>query len=459
MIKEAIYKNLPHIFQNILVSIFDYQQYSKRHGQKYHRFKSFLKENDFKSRTELTELQNQTLVEFLYYCRDNSPYYNKILVDIDLDRGLDILADIPILPKEKFRSNIPKICTGNKKNMYVAKTGGTTGNSMEVYFEWQDVEQRFSLLDNFRERFGYKFGEKTAWFSGKDILTGKDLKRNRFWKQDMLYNIRYYSTFNINQASLIHYINDIKQYQPKFLVGFPSSIAEIARYGIEHNIDLGYEVKAIFPTAETKVESEARDITKFFGGGVYDQYASSEGACFITECEEGKLHFELLSGVIEVVDEQNKPAKEGRMLITAFHTRGTPLLRYDIEDTMEWSDEKSCACGRNTPIVKAIHGRINDFIYSKERGKCNLGNLSNCVKYVKGVKKFQVIQDSLDKIVVKMECTDKYGGKDEEMFLNELVYRLGDKIEVEFLYVDEIPREKSGKFRIVKNSIKHLVEK
>jgi phenylacetate-CoA ligase len=32
------------------------------------------------------------------------------------------------------------------------------------------MQERFALLDHFRNKYGYKFGKKTAWFSGKKML-------------------------------------------------------------------------------------------------------------------------------------------------------------------------------------------------------------------------------------------------------------------------------------------------
>lgn len=455
---ETLYKQMPHLIQNVLITVRNFIETQKRYGKEYKEYKEYLKETEYYSIDEIEKIQEEKLIKFLSYCKEKSPYYQEVLKNIDITKGMESLKEIPVTRKGVFRSNIPKIMTDLPKNLHQSKTGGTTGNSMVVYIKPDDREQRFATLDLFRERFGYELGKKTAWFSGKDLLTEQDLSKNRFWKDDFLNKVRYYSTFNINQKAMPAYIDNLQKFKPEFIVGFPSSVVEIARYGLKNNIDLGFKVKATFPTAETKINSEVNDIIAFFGGGVYDQYASSEGACFITECEHGNLHFESLSGVIEVVDENDQPAKEGRMLITAFHTRGTPLLRYDIGDRMKWSEKQSCPCNRQTPLVEEIQGRINDYIYSKERGKCNLGNVSNCVKYVKGVRKFQVVQDKLDEITVVVENSKEYGPDDEKMFRKELVYRLGDVIDIKFKYVSEIPREKSGKFRFVKNSIQHLVD-
>ena len=308
------------------------------------------------------------------------------------------------------------------------------------------------MLDVFRERFEYKFGKRTAWFSGKAILTQRDIGKRRFWKTDMLHKIRYYSTFHISEKYMKYYIQNLRKFQPEFIVGFPSSIVEIARYGLRNNLEKFNCVKAILPTAETKDPIEARDMKAFFGADVRDQYASSEGANFITECEEGNLHYEMLTGIIEVVDEDYQPAEEGKILVTAFGTRGTPLVRYDIGDRISLSSKTNCKCGRETPIVDSILGRINDFIWSPENGKINLGNITNCVKNITEIIKFQIIQDLENEIIVRIVKSSKYSKSDEISFLSELRDRVGEHMIIHIEYVDIIATESSGKFRLVKNN-------
>ncbi len=108
---------------------------------------------------------------------------------------------------------------------------------------------------------------------------------------------------------------------------------------------------------------------------------------------------ELQSGVFEVLDTNDKPTKRGRLVLTSFTTYGTPLIRYDIGDEIEFM-EGYVTCGNNNPLVKQILGSIDDYIFSHENGKINLGNISNTLKDAKGVIKFQVVQDELNAIVV-----------------------------------------------------------
>ena len=142
------------------------------------------------------------------------------------------------------------------------------------------------------------------------------------------------------------------------------------------------------------------------------------------------------------------------MVITAFNTHGTPLIRYDIGDEIELG-EGVCTCGNSNPLVKEVMGRISDYIYSEEMGKINLGNVSNCLKGVKGIVKFQIQQNSIDNLLVLIEKdNNEYTAKYEAVFLQNLRERVGNKIQIKIKYVDVISVEKSGKFRLIKNNIK-----
>lgn len=454
-----LFLRLPSVFQNLLISVYNYKEYKRRYGGKYHFYKEQFSKNATLSLADLKDIQEKRFEEFFLFVKSNSPFYKNLYKNIT-EVSLNSLQKLPVIDKEEIRKNIEDVYTISKKEGIHSKTGGTTGKALEVLFTDDNMQERFAMLDHFRAQFGYKLGKKTAWFSGKALLAPKDIKRNKFWKEDYFYKVRYYSTFHIKDSYLKFYVENLIEYQPEYIVGFPSSIGEIAKYGLTH----GYEfpkgqIKAIFPTAETVTLETKRPIEKFFHSKVYDQYASSEGAPFIFQCKEDNLHMELQSGIFEVLDENKLPADSGKFIFTSFTTKGTPLIRYDIGDGIILSD-KICSCGNNNPLVKEILGRIDDYIYSPENGKINLGNVSNTLKGTHGIVKFQVIQDDLNKILIKL-VVDKtsYSNKDLIVFKQNWRERVGEVMEINFEVVNEIKSELSGKYRMVKNNIKHLVDK
>tara|TARA_R110002049_G_scaffold275301_1_gene453332 strand:+ start:13347 stop:14711 length:1365 start_codon:yes stop_codon:yes gene_type:complete len=453
--KEKIYSNTPHFIQNCMISLYNFLAYNKRHSTKYKHFINHYKQNTNLSFEELKSIQLKKYKDFIEYAQNESQFYNTLFKGINHPENINNIKKLPIIDKETLRKNINDVYTIKKSSGVVSKTGGTTGKSLEVLYTFDDIEERFAFLDNFRANFGYKLGLKTAWFSGKNILIKKDIKKNRFWKTDYFYNVRYYSTFHIHHKYLRFYLNNLITYKPKYLVGFPSTMYEIAKYGMLNNIDYPFNtIKAIFPTAETITDDIRSVLEGYFKTNIYNQYASSEGAPFIFECINKKLHLELQSGVFEVLDENNNESNKGRLIVTAFNTHGTPLIRYDIGDTIELSEE-SCNCGNKNPLVKEILGRISDYIYSEEMGKINLGNISNCLKGVEGIIKFQIQQNTAEKLLVLIEKDEtSYSKTSEATFIQNLRNRIGFKIEIKIKYVDKIEVEKSGKYRLIKNLIK-----
>lgn len=459
--KEKIYKLLPNKLQNLFVFLYNKKAYQIRYGGDYNKYRKEKKQNRSWSLDELKKYQQERYAKLIEFAIEHSPYYKETLGKIPNVTNIHNIRQLPIVNKETLRTNIQDIVAKTEEKLSKSKTGGTTGKSLEVQNFHRNNQERFAFLDDFRSRFGYELGKKTAWFSGKSLLTDRDIKANRFWKTDFVHHVRYYSTFHMKEEYLQYYVEDLIKYAPEYFVGFPSTMFEIAKYGLRNNFDFpSNTIKAIFPTAETITEESRKTIETFFKTKLYNQYASSEGAPFIFECENGNLHLELQSGVFEVLDENDQPTNSGRLVVTSFTNEGTPLIRYDIGDSITLEDEtKTCTCGNNNPLVKEILGRIDDYVYSPENGKINLGNVSNTLKDTKGIVRFQAVQNDLNEIeIITIVDHTIYNTTIEKKFIQNWKDRIGDSMKISIKYVEDIPVEKSGKFRIVKNNIKHLLK-
>lgn len=457
--QQKVYNRLPNFLQNFLITTFNKKAYKKRHGGQYAHYRQVQESYQHLSYPELKAIQQKKFVDFLQHAINNSPFYKRKFEHLTLPESPDQITRLPIISKEEFRSNVNEIYTIPAEGAVIGKTGGTTGFSLQVRYMLDNIQERIAILDTFRTKAGYSLGKRTAWFSGKSLLTNRDIAKNRFWKTDTRNHIRYYSTFHIKTEYLTHYINNLLKYQPEYIIGFPTSITEIARHGLRNNLSFPKGmVKAIFPTSETTTPEMHEIMERFYNTKVYDQYASSEGAPFIFECSKGKLHLDIANGVYEILDENNQEADIGRLVVTAFPTYGTPLIRYDIGDTLEKGNE-TCDCGNHNPVIKNLLGRIDDYVYSPENGKINTVNMANATKGVHGLIRYQVVQEEMNKITLLI-VTDKkqFTAKDLDTFVENWRERVGKKMEIETKTVDDIPVEKSGKYRIVKNKIKHLID-
>lgn len=448
-LKESLVRFSPHFIQNLAVTLFNVYQYKIRHGGSYNSFREYYKKVENFSQKELEQEINIKKDNFLSYVVNNSEWYK--------EEKLGNLACAKILEKEDIINHLNKIKTISESDGIVSLTGGTTGASMKVIYTKKDMQERFAILDHFRAQHGYELGKKTAWFSGKNLVTQKDISKGICSHYDFVNKIRFYSTFLINEKNFDVYWKSLNEFQPEFLVGFPSSVFEICQIAKAKGLKYSGKAKVFFPTAETVLAEHRQVISEVLGCKLVDQYASSEGAPFILECSAGNLHIHPLTGIFEVVDENLDPAQAGQMLVTSFTTHGTPLIRYRIGDSITLADvSKQCSCGSIFPLVERIEGRTNDYILSPTHGKVNLGNISNSTKDTKGIVCFQLIQDSIDHIEVKLVINKEFDAVQESNFISALRERIGKEVHLSINYVDYIDKEKSGKFRIVKNNIKSI---
>jgi phenylacetate-CoA ligase len=397
---------------------------------------------------EQRNYQLEKLKELFWHAKKNSAYYARKYKDIDKP----ILEALPILEKEELRQHIDQIVIGDKRLLHKTYSGGTTGKGLVVYASRATTQRRIPFIELYWELHGYHFRDKFAWFTGRHLLGDNDVKTNRFWLTNHYLNIRYYSTFHMSLENIPYYVENLNRYKPKFVTAFPASFYEIARYMEMNKIKPEFQLRSIFTTSETLHPQQRETMESVFNCKVRDQYSASEGAPFVIECPEGNLHMEMASGIFEIVDDSGNPAQEGEVLLTSFHAMETPLIRYRIGDRMRLSDQIGCECGWDTPIVSEIMGRKTDYLDIPGRGKIWCSQFGDCVKGVDTVVKFQVELVNNSCIKVHMVANqEEFEKKDRENFLVHLHERVGD-IPVDFVYLDDLPRAKSGKHSVIKKS-------
>jgi phenylacetate-CoA ligase len=399
------------------------------------------------SRAELLRIQAQRLRAIIQRAAALSPYYRQKYNGVDTS----VLTNLPVLEKEDLQARIDEIVIGRKDKLHEMFTGGTTGMGIVVYNDISNMQERFAIMDLFWDMYGFKIGRnRIAWFSGRTLLEANDVARHRFWRTNVLYKIRYYSTFHLSQENLPYYIADLNRFAPEYFNGFPSAISEVARYIKVTGTKLTFRPRAIFVTSETLTDDQRALFEEVFGCPVANQYASSEGAPFIVQCPMGSLHIDVTTGVFEVIDDDGNPATEGEILVTGFITQETPIIRYRIGDRLRLAPaEAACECGWDTPLADAILGRAADFIEVPERGRIFNSQIGDCVKDVTSVVSFQVAVVDGRLEVDMLADREEFESRDKATFLKKIHERVGD-LPVEIRFVTSIPRAPSGKQSMVR---------
>lgn len=450
---QRIYDHAPVFVQNVMCTLSGYQKCRHRYGRAYWEYRKFLEEFDGWPLERQEDYQREQLQDFLRFAVKHSPFYAELYRGIDLDdiKGVDDLKKLPTVDKETLRRNIDTIITAKNSKRVESHTGGTTGKSLTVVFTERDYMERMAMLDHFKARVGFVHRKmKRATFNGKHIIPPGQ-KSKVFWRYNASCKQMIYSSFHLSEGNMKAYVDSLNAFCPDALDGFFTSMCDVASYIERHGMEVKFRPVAIFPTSETLTKTGRELLERVFHCKVYDQYASSEGAPFVTECPHQRLHMELASGVIEHMSEDDT-----EILVTSFTTHGTPLIRYRIGDRMRFGGpEASCGCGLLAPLVEEIQGRRLDFLYTPEGAKINAGNVANVLKNLpNAIVRAQFRQERMDALTVLLEVDSQRYKPDHEMLLRqEIAHKFGVDMAVEICVVDEIPREKSGKFRMIQNMV------
>lgn len=245
----------------------------------------------------------------------------------------------------------------------------------------------------------------------------------------------------------------MKKNKPVTIDGFPTSIHMVAKYILMNNIQINWDVKAIFPTAERLTENMKEDIEKAFNTKVIDQYASSEGAPFIYTGIDGNYVIGKETGFFEFFKIDDFIYE---MVVTSYINFATPIVRYKIGDNVIIeSTEEYLNTIEDEVYIDKILGRNTDFLIGSEKNMVTSANMSNVVKDLGNrIIQSQFIQHDSNDFSVNIVVSDQYNiNRDERMLVDKLNHRLGNNNQYKFNYVKEIPKEKSGKTRFIINEM------
>lgn len=440
-----IYDYAPIALQNIAVSLKGLQLIKQRYNKNYYKELELLRINS----EDKEAFQLKRLREFIAYAKENSEYYGGLMEGINPSTfSLQDLNSVPILEKEILRRDIERVRTTNQ-NLIVGKTGGSTGKSLTFYTSAFDMSRKIAFLDYFKEQHGIKKGMRRASIGGREIVPNSQ-KSKVFWRYNRPLNQMLFSAYHADGENLRYYIEQLNKFEPQSIDGYTATIHRIAKFILDNKVKLHFSPLAIFPTAETLTEEMRSDMELAFNCPVRDQYASSEGAPFITEDQNGDLIPNIETGVFEYHHLHDNVYE---LIVTAFYTTTTPLIRYRIGDAVELYDDPDKV---KVTKIKRIIGRSNDFLVSKERGVVTNVNLSTAVREAdRRIIESQFIQNELDRIKVYLVVSEKDQNKQIESRLSKsLSSRFGESTVFDYEYVDAIPKTTGGKRRFVVNNLK-----
>lgn len=429
-----------------MVSIKGKQIIKERYTDEYYKELEYLR-----NISDEFAIQEERLNSFIEFIKNKSGYFNHLLEETSKKFKIDDLKNIPMMDKETIRNNIGDMLT-RKEKLIKMSTGGSTGKSLIYFSHPYDMSRRYAYLDFFKEKHGVTKGMRRVSIGGR-VIVPNNQKKKIYWRYNKPLNQLLLSAYHADKDNLEHYINKLNDFKPESLDGFTTVLHRLAKYILENNISLNFRPIAIFPTAEALTPEMKTDIEKAFKCPVRNQYASSEGSPFITENTEGKLEINPATGVFELEHVQDNIYE---LIVTAFYTTTTPLLRYKIGDSVELESQLPEEYKQRDIKIKRIIGRNNDFLYSNERGVVTNVNLSTIIRDGgTDIIESQFIQNTTDEIVINLVVEKNINTVElEKKLMTSLNTRFGNSTSYKFNYVNSIEKSSGGKTRFAINNLK-----
>lgn len=323
---------------------------------------------------EIYAFQSEKLKELLIYLNQNSPFYKRLFtkhnIAVNTIQTLADLQQIPVTTKMDLQEhNDDFFCVSRDKIIDYVTTSGTLGSPVTI-----------GLTDNDLERLAYN---EAISFQCAGIQKGDVVQLMTTMDRRFMAGLAYFLGLRKLGAGVIRVGSGIPElqwdsilkYKPAYLISVPSFLLKLIEYADSHEIDYkASSVKGVICIGEALRDQHfnptllSDKITQKWPVQLFSSYASTEMSTAFTECDAflgGHHHPELI--IVEVVDNDNKPVKQGEtgeLVITTLGVEAMPLLRFKTGDIVQLHTE-ACQCGRNSLRIGPVVGRKQHMIKYK----------------------------------------------------------------------------------------------
>ncbi len=438
------------IVKGILFPIYEMKLPRK---ERYITYINLLEKTQWWSQPELEKLQLDRLKKLLHHANDNVPYYHRIFKKIDFKpeyvKSINDLNKLPILTKEIVNKNFNDLYARNYPNekFILSRTGGSTAAPMRFYTDnkWEACNMGAAFRS--WSWAGYNLGDKMAyvWSAPQDV---QESKRYLAKIRNLMLRTIWLDAFTLTEENMNKYITALTRFKPKVINTYSSVIYTFAEYINNMGID-SIKPEAILTTSDMLYDYKRKSIEKAFNCEVFDYYSGRDTSLQAAECQEHfGYHLSIENAVVEFMKENEhvSPGETGNLIITDLCNYAMPFIRYDIGDLGAPSDEK-CPCGRNLPIMKSLKGRTYDYILTSD-GRLLAGIFFHHILVhheIQGIKEFQIIQETKEKIIVFIVKNEKENTEDINRFIALIKENVGEKVDVEPRFVPTIQLSPTGK--------------
>ena len=418
------------------------------YGREFRQIRSFLESSRHWSREQMQSYKLSKLRELVRFAGKHAPYYRELFKSEDIDyrdlKSLEDFAGIPPLTKDILfdRQEDLKADDFERHRPISTKTSGTTGRVTHLYRSQYQEAFRNAVVWRIYNNWGIGFRDRIAQITNP---TAYSLDSPLF-EIDRLENRLVVNSYHIIHEQITEIMHELIRFKPKMIWTHPSILGMLAEHAqIENFAPL--EIPVVATYAAKAFENVKRIINKSFPTTFKEYYGNRENT--ISAWGDSDATFYEVSEYCHLEVDTKAEAQSGEIVSTSLHNYAMPMIRYcpgDIGRNLGFEDEDS-----PYPKIELIGGRGKNLLMGTE------GIISPAYFYMylekinfNGLLKYQMVQEELDRVVIKIVPKINYIPETDEPILLEAAKKtISENIHFRIEYVSDIPFTKSGKFRQV----------
>ena len=447
---QRSYFAMPNAMQSVALTAYGLRLRFLRYGSYHRRVFRELLASQWQPLAQIEADQLRRLNALLEHAAMRVPFYR----DRGLPRHLTSLgglAELPMLRKADVRAHQEQlVADGEPKRGLEIHTGGTTGTPLTIRCNRATLQRNYAFFARLLDWARVPRGGRVATFAGRTLVPPAQ-SGPPYWRMNFAGNALLMSSYHLSAATMDAYLDRLGSFEPALIDSYPSSLEPLAR----RVLALGrtdIRPRAIVTSSETLYPVTRQLLEMAFRCPVFDYYGGGEMAAFIGQCEAGSYHVNPEFGVVEIIRDGRPaaPGETGEIVATGFVNPVMPLIRYATGD-LAVQGAGPCRCGRAMPVIERIEGRVDDVLITPEGRR--IGRLDPIFKSAASILEARIVQDANDHVRLEVVPAPDYSPAGEAVLLEELKRRLGPSMRVDVARLTAIPRERSGKLRMVVREI------
>jgi len=324
-------------------------------------------------------------------------------------------------------------------------TGGSTGEPTPFFYDEAMTLAGCGADVYTRLRMGWRPGMPTVTVWGSDLDIGKAVPwRTRM--ADALANTIHVDGYNLDEARVDRLVAALRPHRRVAMYGFSAMLEFVAARLAARGETLPGKVQVAWNGGEVLLDSQIETFRRVFGVPILNRYGGRELSAIACQYSEGAPLTILRPWLfVELLNEEGKPASPGEaasVVCTSTICRGTPFLRYAIEDIAVAGPARHSESGIDG--FDRLEGRLAGLLTLPDGRKMGCIFWNHLFKEFGEVKQFQVIlrKDGSLRFLLR---GDGFAAEREAKLRSALTGFTGIRA-IEFAWVDEIPRTGRGKF-------------